>query len=414
MLKKIDCVFWFIFHVQKKYLFFEKEKKVRKTFFERSSELGWQKKKWQKKKGTTTTTTTTRRVPPILYLVKLFTFLSKFLPSFPLFNLQKLFRMFSTSKIYPKDLLRKQFSQKKVFLNKKIIHFFFDFFFLWIFFFDFFFFVQNLLETFFFDFTVIHFLPTKKKVWKNASLDLYILIYHIFNTDKNKHFFFSCFCCKKLKSFSTDQLKILIDLLGQVTTKQLFFILTEQISFRENNINKYVTTAGEKNYSNDDSKLKQINQNEKINTSSFSLMSKNSKSKIDLDIQSDDDIVSYVNRRDKFLHDVIQNYHPQIARSFSLKSRDSYESIAEAKIDPNVFDDIINVDKRDKFLHNVNWFRVSLHCAKIYLFYLHQLYHQKHCQDLFWLLQYFHNCLCSLMKMILQFEDDNSDIVIQN
>ena len=88
-------------------------------------------------------------VPQILYLVKLFTFLSKFLPFSPSFDLQKLFLMFSTSIIYPKDILRKQFSQKsflKKKKTKKIIHFFFvDFFFC-----DFFFFVQNLLNTLFF------------------------------------------------------------------------------------------------------------------------------------------------------------------------------------------------------------------------------------------------------------------------
>ena len=87
---------------------------------ERSSELGWQKKNEQKKK--------VRRRPPILYLVKLFTFWSKFLPFSPSFNLQKLFLMFSTSTIYPKDIQRKQFSNKsflKKKKSKKIIHSFF-------------------------------------------------------------------------------------------------------------------------------------------------------------------------------------------------------------------------------------------------------------------------------------------------
>ena len=58
-------------------------------------------------------------LPPILYLVKLFTFLSQFLPFSPSFNLQKLFLMFSTSTIYPKDILRKQFSQKSFSEKKK-------------------------------------------------------------------------------------------------------------------------------------------------------------------------------------------------------------------------------------------------------------------------------------------------------
>ena len=100
--------------------------------FERRLELGWQKKKSTKKKGTTTTQRRRRRVPQILYLVKLFTFLSKFLPFSPSFNLQKLFLMFSTSTIYPRDILRKQFSQKsfseKKKNQKKLFIFFFRFF----------------------------------------------------------------------------------------------------------------------------------------------------------------------------------------------------------------------------------------------------------------------------------------------
>jgi hypothetical protein len=55
---------------------------------------------------------------PILYLAQLFTFLSKFLPFYPSFNPQKHFLMFSTSTIYSKDILRKQFSIKDL-LKKK-------------------------------------------------------------------------------------------------------------------------------------------------------------------------------------------------------------------------------------------------------------------------------------------------------
>ena len=119
-------------------------------FFERSEaegrvELGMRlaKKKVNQKKGTTTTRR--RRLPPIFYPVKLsIHFLSKFLSFSPSFNLQKHFLMFSTSTNYPKYILRKQFSQKKVFWEKKnqkklFIFFSFDFFFP-IFFFRFFFF----------------------------------------------------------------------------------------------------------------------------------------------------------------------------------------------------------------------------------------------------------------------------------
>ena len=131
--------------------------------FERNSELGWQKKKSeQKKKGTTSPRRldSTRR-PPILYLIKLFTFLSKFLPFSPSFNLQKLFLMFSTSTIYPKDILRKQFSQKKVFLKKKKIKKNYSFFF----FSNFFFFSlsKTYSTPFSFYFIVIHLLPKKTK-----------------------------------------------------------------------------------------------------------------------------------------------------------------------------------------------------------------------------------------------------------
>ena len=79
-------------------------------------------------------------VPPILYLVKLFTFFSKCLPFSPFFNLQKLFFMFFSSTIYPKEILRKKFSQKSFSEKKtnqnKIIHFFFRFVFFSIFFFS--------------------------------------------------------------------------------------------------------------------------------------------------------------------------------------------------------------------------------------------------------------------------------------
>ena len=62
--------------------------------------IGLAKKKVNKKKRYDDDSTR----QPILYLVKLFTFLSKFLPFSPSFNLQKLFLMFSTSTIYPKNL----------------------------------------------------------------------------------------------------------------------------------------------------------------------------------------------------------------------------------------------------------------------------------------------------------------------
>ena len=116
---------------------------------ERSSELGWQKKKGeQKKKARRLVVLVLLLPPPILFLVKIFTFLSKFLPFSPSFNLQKLFRMFSTSIIYPKDILRKPFSQKsfpekknhkKLFIFFSEFIFFFRFIFFWIFFFELFF-----------------------------------------------------------------------------------------------------------------------------------------------------------------------------------------------------------------------------------------------------------------------------------
>ena len=94
-----------------------------------------------------------------LYLVK------------PSFNLQKLFLMFSTSTIYPKCILRKQFLQKN-FSEKKKIKKNYSFFF-----FRFFSFVQNLLNTFFFLFYCNLASSNKKKDRKNASLDQYNLIY---------------------------------------------------------------------------------------------------------------------------------------------------------------------------------------------------------------------------------------------
>ena len=83
-----------------------------------------------------TTTTRTNFVP-----AKLFTFLSKVLT---FLSLQKLFLMFSTTPIYPKNVLGNFFANKKFF--------FFDFFFFRIFFFYFFFF-----SIFFFQFFLKHF-----------------------------------------------------------------------------------------------------------------------------------------------------------------------------------------------------------------------------------------------------------------
>ena len=136
---------------------------------ERSSELSWQKKSEQKKSATT------RRRPPILYLVKLFNFLSKFLPFSPFFILQKLsyvFHFHNLSKIHwQKTIFAKKFFWKKK-KSKKIIHFlFFEFFF------DFFIFIQNLLNIFFFLFYCNSSSSNKtKKRLKNASNDQYILI----------------------------------------------------------------------------------------------------------------------------------------------------------------------------------------------------------------------------------------------
>ena len=110
---------------------------------ERSSELGWQEKKWTKKKGTTTTTTTRRRFDHQFCTWSNYSLSCRsFCLSLPLSTFQKLFFMFSTSIIYPKDILRKQFSQKSFLKKKKnqkkLFIFFFDFFFS-NFFFDFFF-----------------------------------------------------------------------------------------------------------------------------------------------------------------------------------------------------------------------------------------------------------------------------------
>ena len=115
------------------------------------------KKKSEQKKRSTTTT---RRRPPILYLVKLFTFLSKFLPFIPSFNLQKLFLMCSTSTIYPKYILRKQilqnsFSEKKK--NQKK---------LFIFFFSIFFSLTKTYSTPFSFYFIVILLSTKKKIEK--------------------------------------------------------------------------------------------------------------------------------------------------------------------------------------------------------------------------------------------------------
>jgi len=62
--------------------------------------------------------------------VRLFTFLSKFLPFSPSFNLQNLFLIFLTFTIYPtEDILRKCFSKKKKILKKNKSKHFFEFFF---------------------------------------------------------------------------------------------------------------------------------------------------------------------------------------------------------------------------------------------------------------------------------------------
>ena len=107
----------------------------------------------------------TRRVLPILYLVKLFTFLSRFLPFPPSFNLQKPFLMFSISTIYPKYILRKQFLQKSFSAKnknkKKLFIFFFSFFFFFRFFFFFFFFFDFVFRIFFFFFFFLCPKPTQ-------------------------------------------------------------------------------------------------------------------------------------------------------------------------------------------------------------------------------------------------------------
>ena len=77
---------------------------LQKVFlFERSSELGRQKKKIPRR----------RRRPPILYLVKQFTFLSKFLPFSPSFNPPKTF-----SYVFHFHNLPKRHPKKTIFANK--------------------------------------------------------------------------------------------------------------------------------------------------------------------------------------------------------------------------------------------------------------------------------------------------------
>ena len=97
-----------------------------------------------------------RRVPPILYLVKLFTFLFEVFAFLSLFQPPKTF-----SYVFHFHNLSKRHSEKTIFWKKKtkkIIHFFFL-----IFFFSSFFFVQNLLDTFFFLFYCNSFSSNKKK-----------------------------------------------------------------------------------------------------------------------------------------------------------------------------------------------------------------------------------------------------------
>ena len=129
------------------------------------------KKKVNKKKIPRLVVLVILLLQPILFQVKLFTFLSKFLPPFsPFFNLQKLFLMFSTSIIYTKDIprkpfLQKSFSEKKKKIKKNYSFFFFpEFFFFFRFFFSiFFFFNQTLLNTFFFLFYCNSSSPPPKK-----------------------------------------------------------------------------------------------------------------------------------------------------------------------------------------------------------------------------------------------------------
>ena len=90
----------------------------------RSSQLDWQKKSDQKKK--------VRRqpvvapVPPVLHLVKLFAFLSKFLP-FSLSTSKNVFSWFRLPQFIQKTFWENNFRTKSFFGQKKIIHFFFDF-----------------------------------------------------------------------------------------------------------------------------------------------------------------------------------------------------------------------------------------------------------------------------------------------
>ena len=84
------------------------------------------KQKWSKKNSRTTTTTTTTSTGPILHFFSFFTSYRSF---WHFLSLQKLFLMFSNTPIYPKDILRKFFANKKFFFQKKLFIFFFDFFF---------------------------------------------------------------------------------------------------------------------------------------------------------------------------------------------------------------------------------------------------------------------------------------------
>ena len=115
---------------------------------ERSSEFYCQKNKNGQKKqyDADVHTSTTNFIP-----VKLFTFSCLSFWSFSsCFNLQKLFLMFSTTPIYPKDILRNVFVPQIFCSKKKLFIFFFMFF--WIFFFDFFFFLIFFFDFFFFVF----------------------------------------------------------------------------------------------------------------------------------------------------------------------------------------------------------------------------------------------------------------------
>jgi hypothetical protein len=82
------------------------------------------KQKWTKKKQYDDD------APPILYLSNYSLCCLSFWSFSPSFNLQKLFLMFSTTPIYPKDVLRNFFSNKFFFSKKKsfIFFLFFNFF----------------------------------------------------------------------------------------------------------------------------------------------------------------------------------------------------------------------------------------------------------------------------------------------